>query len=94
MFYFSLLIYPIERFPDFPDDVRCGYNGELYKRLLTFQQDFEDEHSFHVYDFFEFVQKDFIFHKVHNYCNKDVETFSSVSETICCKQYGSSDLSR
>lgn len=70
--------YPIQLYPDFPDDARCGYNGELYKRLIAFQQDFEDEHNFHVYDFFEFVQKDFIFHKVHNDCNKDVETFSSV----------------
>ena len=70
--------YPIQLYPSFPDDVKSDYDGKIYKRLLTFQQDFEYEHNFHVNDFFEFMQKDFIFHKVYNDCNKDVETFSSV----------------
>lgn len=70
--------YPIQLYPEFPDDIRCDYDGTRYKRLLTFQQDFEYEHNFHVNDFFEFMQKDFIFHKVYNDCNKDLETLSSV----------------
>lgn len=70
--------YPIQLYPNFPDDIKSEYEGRIYKYLVAFQQDFEDEHNFHVNDFFEFMQKDFIFHKVHNDCNKDVETFSSV----------------
>lgn len=70
--------YPIQLYPNFPDDIKSEYEGRIYKYLVAFQQDFEDEHNFHVNDFFEFMQKNFIFHKVHNDCNKDVETFSSV----------------
>lgn len=70
--------YPVQLYPNFPDDVKSDYDGKIYKRLVDFQQDFEYEHNFHVNDFFEFMQKDFIFHKVYNDCNKDLETLSSV----------------
>lgn len=70
--------YPIQLYPSFSDDVKSDYDGKIYKRLVAFQKDFENENNFDVNDFFEFMQKDFIFHKVYNDCNKDLETFSSV----------------